>query len=100
MKTKNKVVKVQLKKVGQSKKMSITESILNVLIGFGIAILAQYLVFPLFGINVGLAQHLGIAVVFTGVSLIRSYVLRRFFNWLDIKDPFNAPRKKTNKRRN
>jgi hypothetical protein len=39
-------------------------------------------VFPLFGIRVSLADNLLIGVVFTVVSLARSYALRRVFNWI------------------
>jgi len=69
---------------GQSKRMSLVESVLNVLIGLVVAVVAQIVVFPWFGIYIGLAQNLGIAAIFTVVSIARSYFVRRFFNWLDL----------------
>lgn len=59
---------------------SLLESVLNVVLGFGVAIAAQYLVFPLFGIHVPMSAHLGIGAAFTVISLIRSYLIRRWFN--------------------
>jgi hypothetical protein len=64
----------------QSKTMSAIESVANVAIGYGVAITTQVFVFPLFDINATTSDHLAIGAIFTVVSLIRSYVLRRFFN--------------------
>ncbi len=36
-------------------------------------------VFPWFGIETGLAEHLTIGLAFVGVSLARGYLLRRLF---------------------
>lgn len=68
--------------MSQSRKASAIEAVANVAIGYGVAIAAQILIFPLFGIRVGLADQLGIAAAFTVVSLVRSYALRRLFNWI------------------
>lgn len=64
----------------QSRKGSLTESIVNTMIGFWIGVGAQWAVFPLFGMSPSFAQNCGIAVCFTIVSIVRSYVLRRLFN--------------------
>ena len=66
----------------QSRLMSLVESLANVLVGYGVAVLTQVLVFPLFDLHVPLADNLLIGTVFTGVSLVRSYVLRRSFEAL------------------
>ncbi len=66
----------------QSRMMSMVEAIVNVLVGFWIAVFAQMLVLPLFGLHASLSQNLGMGLIFTVVSLIRSYLLRRFFNAL------------------
>ena len=66
----------------QSRTMSAAESIANVLVGYGIALATQVVVFDALAIPVSLGQNLWIGVVFTVVSLIRSYLLRRFFNRL------------------
>ena len=66
----------------QSRTMSAAESVANVAIGFGIALATQVVVFDALKIPVSLEQNLWIGVVFTVVSLIRSYLLRRVFNRL------------------
>ena len=63
----------------QSRLMSLVESVTNVVVGFGVAVGAQVLLFPVFGLTVTLRQNLAIGLVFTGVSIARSYVLRRMF---------------------
>ena len=51
----------------QSKKMSLVESITNVILGYFIAIITQVLVFPLFALDVDVKSHLGIGLIFTVV---------------------------------
>jgi hypothetical protein len=65
--------------MSQSRTYSILEAITNVAVGWLLAILTQLLVFPVYGLSVTVAQNLQIGVVFTGVSLVRSYALRRLF---------------------
>jgi hypothetical protein len=57
--------------------MSLVEAMANVAVGFGVAVLAQVAVFPLFGLLVGFDDNLMIAAIFTAISIARSYVLRR-----------------------
>ncbi len=64
----------------QSRLESLIESIINIAIGYFVALLSQFLIFPLFGIHVSLTDNLLIGAWFTGVSLVRSYVIRRWFN--------------------
>lgn len=64
----------------QTKLESLVEVLLNVAIGWVIALITQVLVFPLFGINITLKDQLGISVIFTIVSIVRGYVIRRWFN--------------------
>lgn len=66
--------------MNQTKLESLAEVIINVAIGWVIALLTQLIVFPLFGINVTVGEQLSISVIFTAVSIIRSYVIRRWFN--------------------
>ena len=63
----------------QSRWMSLVESVANVLVGYIVAVTTQYFVFPLFGLHATLSQNLMIGLIFTGVSLVRSYLLRRAF---------------------
>lgn len=69
---------------GQSRRMSLTEVFINTAIGYAVAVTAQYLVFPCFGINIPLHSNLAIGAIFTVISIIRSYVLRRVFNFLQL----------------
>ena len=66
----------------QSRAMSLIESIANVVVGYGAAVLTQIVVFPWFGIGMGLADNMKIGMVFVGVSLVRGYLLRRLFEWV------------------
>ena len=59
--------------------MSLAESLANVAVGYGVAVAAQILIFPVFGLNTTLAENLRIGAVFTVVSLARSFALRRLF---------------------
>ena len=66
----------------QSRIGSLVESWANVLVGFGVAWAANTLVLPAFGLSVSAGKSFGIAAVFTAISLVRSYLVRRFFNGL------------------
>ena len=52
----------------------------NVLIGYFIAMGIQTLVFPLYGITVSHSTNAQMTLIFTAVSMVRSYLIRRFFN--------------------
>ena len=66
--------------MSQSRLMSVVESVVNVVVGYGVAVGTQIVVFPLFGVSLPLADNMLIGVVFTVVSIVRSYALRRLFN--------------------
>jgi hypothetical protein len=66
----------------QTKLGSFAEAWANIVVGFAINWTANMLILPLFGFHVTGAQAFGIGVIFTGISLVRSYVLRRWFNGL------------------
>lgn len=67
---------------GQTRIWSAVESVTNVVVGYCVAVATQYAVFPLFDIEVTHADQLAIGAIFTVVSLVRSYLLRRGFNCL------------------
>ena len=64
----------------QSKLDSFIEAWLNVLIGFGISVLANFVIFPLVGIGASTTQILAVGIFMTFVSVARSYLVRRFAN--------------------
>ena len=71
--------------MSQTRKGSLAEACMNVAIGYFVALLAQAVIFPLFGFYASTAQHAAIGALFTIVSLVRSYCLRRLFNWISSK---------------
>jgi hypothetical protein len=64
---------------GQSRTMSFVEAITNVGIGFLVAVLTQVAVFPMLGLTVSVADNLLIGMIFTAISIVRSFALRRLF---------------------
>ncbi len=64
----------------QSRLSSLIESLFNIAIGYVIAIVSQIVIFPFFNISVPTSAHLLIGFWFTIISLIRSYIIRRWFN--------------------
>lgn len=70
----------------QSRTMSLVESLTNVAIGYGIAVVTQILVFPLFGLSTTLADNMAMGAIFTVVSILRSYCLRRVFEAVRLRD--------------
>lgn len=64
----------------QTKIESFLESLVNILIGYGVALASQIIIFPLFDINVSLSTNVWIGAWFAVISLVRSYVIRRWFN--------------------
>ena len=70
----------------QSRWLSFLEAVTNIVVGYGLAVLTQIIVFPLFGLHASLGENLAIGGMFTIVSLARSYLLRRAFNILSCRD--------------
>lgn len=66
----------------QSRTMSLVESVANVAVGYGVAVVTQILIFPIFGLHTTPAQNLKLGAIFTVVSIARSFALRRVFEAL------------------
>lgn len=66
----------------QTRLGSFVESWANIAIGMGINIVANLIVLPWFGFDVTPSKAAGMALIFTVISLVRSYYLRRLFNRL------------------
>lgn len=64
----------------QSKKQSLVESITNTFVGFIISLTAIFLILPLFGVESTPIKNIGITLCFTIISILRGYLIRRFFN--------------------
>jgi hypothetical protein len=69
----------------QSRFMSLMESICNVIVGYGIAVVTQILIFPIFGLHTTLARNLQMGAIFTVVSIVRSFGLRRMFEAVRVR---------------
>ena len=70
----------------QSRLMSLVESVANVIVGYGVAVVTQILIFPIFGLHTTLAQNLKMGAVFTVVSITRSFALRRLFEAIRVRN--------------
>ena len=64
----------------QSKRESMIETLMNVGIGWFISFIANMLVLPLFGYNINLTDGVLISIIFTIISIVRGYMVRRWFN--------------------
>lgn len=72
--------------MSQSKTGSLVEALTNVAIGYSINLGANMVVLPAFGYRVTLHDAIGIGIVFTVISIVRSYVLRRWFNAMIVRN--------------
>ncbi len=66
--------------MSQSRLGSFIEAWANILVGFGISYAANLIVLPLFGYDITAGDAFWVGLVFTLISLARSYVIRRWFN--------------------
>ena len=64
----------------QTKKQSMIETLTSVFVGWLIGVILNMLVLPLFDYNITVIDSLWVSLIFTVVSVIRGYVIRRFFN--------------------
>ena len=64
----------------QSKFQSLIESFTTVISGFFVALIVQLLIFPLYDIEITLFENIQIVMILTVTSIIRVYIIRRFFN--------------------
>ena len=65
--------------MSQSRFMSLIESVSNLIVGYVLAVALQIVVFPWFGLHPSVGQNLAIGALFSAMSLLRSYALRRLF---------------------
>ena len=63
----------------QSRALSLVEAVANVVVGYGVAVVTQILIFPIFGLHTTLAQNMKMGAIFSFVSIARSFALRRLF---------------------
>jgi len=64
----------------QTRLGSFIEAIINVVIGFGINFTANMFIFPLFGFHITPGANFVLGLIYTVISVVRSYAVRRWFN--------------------
>lgn len=67
--------------MSQTRRQSLLEAIVGTSIGFSIAYITGILVYPALGLPITHSQNLVATLIFTVVSVCRSYLIRRVFNW-------------------
>ncbi|MDZ4087161.1 MAG: hypothetical protein U1E69_10210 [Tabrizicola sp.] len=67
---------------GQSRSASFFETLTSTVLGFILSVAVQRSLFPAMGHDFGLAENPVVASVFTAVSILRGYTVRRVFNAL------------------
>ena len=66
--------------MSQTKKHSILEAFTNTGIAFLISMIIAYFIYPLYFPEIKFSQTFEITLIFTAISLLRGYIIRRFFN--------------------
>lgn len=66
--------------MNQTRLGSLIEAIINVVIGFAINFTANMLIFPLFGFHITARDNLLLGLIYTVISVARSYCIRRWFS--------------------
>ena len=64
----------------QTKKQSFIETLTSVFVGWLIGVILNLTILPFFDYNITVVDSLWVSLIFTVVSIIRGYVIRRFFN--------------------
>ena len=64
----------------QTKIQSIKEAVTNTAVGFMISYISTFIIFPIVNVSSSPGKNIIITLYFTIISLIRSYVIRRWFN--------------------
>lgn len=66
--------------MNQTRLGSLIEAIINVCIGFAINFTANMFIFPLFGFHITAGANFVLGLIYTVISVVRSYAIRRWFN--------------------
>ena len=64
----------------QTKRQSLIETLTSVFVGWLIGVILNLTVLPLFDYNITVVDSIWVSLIFTAVSVIRGYVIRRAFN--------------------
>lgn len=69
--------------VGQTPRGAIIEAWTNIVIGFSVNYFANFALLPLVGVHVNAADNFMLGWCYTAISIVRGYVIRRFFNFVE-----------------
>ena len=64
----------------QSKRESMIETLTSVFVGWLIGVILNLTILPLFNYNITVVDSLWVSLIFTVISVVRGYFIRRFFN--------------------
>ena len=64
----------------QTKKQSLIETLTSVFVGWLIGVILNLTILPLFDYNITVVDSLWVSLIFTVISVVRGYVIRRAFN--------------------
>ncbi len=76
--------------MSQSRMESLVECTINNLSGIAVGWITSIMVFPLFGVTISIGQNFWLTIIFTVVSMARSYFWRRLFTRLQSGVPNDA----------
>jgi len=66
--------------MNQTRIGSLIETSVNVFIGLVVSMIANHFVFPAFGFALSGQANVAISAIYTVISIVRQYILRRWFN--------------------
>lgn len=66
--------------VGQSPRSAIIEAWMNIAIGFSVNFFANMLILPLVEAHITASQNFWMGWIYTSISILRQYAIRRWFN--------------------
>ena len=67
--------------IGQTNRQTMVEVLVGTSIGYVVALMSQVFLMWLYGLPSTFGQDVGITLFFTGISILRGYAVRRYFNW-------------------
>lgn len=66
--------------MNQSRLSSLIEVLIGIVIGFAINWFANLVILPMYGFAITGGQAFSMGLLFTAISVVRGYVIRRWFN--------------------
>ena len=66
--------------MGQRRRASLIEALANTAIGFCVSLLATLTILPALGVEASVGQSVSMTLAFTGISIVRGYLVRRLFD--------------------